>query len=120
MNTWRGLTVADCTAALPAPRNALVTVRLFSLPWSWPSAPTPSTPAGDMRPVTLGIYKDIGSNNQERSAPWPPPFPPPSCWSPPSGASPPVSPRALPRTGHIRGSQLAGWQSQSDGTKDCP
>ena len=52
---------------LPVSRNALVTVSLFSFLWAWSDFVFANTldGGGDLRPITLGIYKYIGNNNQE-------------------------------------------------------
>jgi multiple sugar transport system permease protein len=55
---------------LPVSRNALVTVSLFSFLWAWSDFVFANTldGGGDWRPITLGIYKYIGNNNQEWNA----------------------------------------------------
>jgi multiple sugar transport system permease protein len=55
---------------LPVSRNALVTVSLFSFLWAWSDFVFANTldGGGGMRPITLGIYKYIGNNNQEWNA----------------------------------------------------
>jgi multiple sugar transport system permease protein len=65
-NTWRTFT----SVVLPVSRNAVVTVSLFSFLWAWSDFVFANTldSGGDMRPITLGIYKYIGNNNQEWNA----------------------------------------------------
>jgi multiple sugar transport system permease protein len=55
---------------LPVSRNALVTVSLFSFLWAWSDFVFANTldAGGSMRPITLGIYRYIGNNNQEWNA----------------------------------------------------
>ncbi|WUH89538.1 carbohydrate ABC transporter permease [Streptomyces sp. NBC_00433] len=62
-NTWRTFV----SVVLPVSRNAVVTVSLFSFLWAWSDFVFANTldSGGDMRPITLGIYKYIGNNNQE-------------------------------------------------------
>jgi multiple sugar transport system permease protein len=64
--TWRTFT----SIALPVSRNAIVTVALFSFLWAWSDFVFANTldSGGTMRPITLGIYKYIGNNNQEWNA----------------------------------------------------
>jgi multiple sugar transport system permease protein len=52
---------------LPVSRNAAVTVSLFAFLWAWSDFVFASTldANGDMQPITLGIYRYIGNNNQE-------------------------------------------------------
>ena len=52
---------------LPISRNAVVTVSLFAFLWAWSDFIFASTldSGGTRRPITLGIYKYIGNNNQE-------------------------------------------------------
>lgn len=53
---------------LPISRNAAVTVALFAFLWSWSDflfASTLNRGGGDNRPITMGIYDYIGSQNQE-------------------------------------------------------
>jgi len=53
---------------LPISRNAAVTVALFAFLWSWSDflfASTLNRGGGDRRPITMGIYDYIGSQNQE-------------------------------------------------------
>ncbi|MBD0734881.1 carbohydrate ABC transporter permease [Streptomyces sp. CBMA29] len=65
-NTWRTFTAI----VLPVSRNAVVTVSLFTFLWAWSDFVFANTldSGGDMRPITLGIYKYIGNNNQEWNA----------------------------------------------------
>ncbi|MFK4099502.1 carbohydrate ABC transporter permease [Streptomyces sp. NPDC019531] len=58
------------SVVLPVSRNALVTVSLFSFLWAWSDFVFANTldGGGDLRPITLGIYKYIGNNNQEWNA----------------------------------------------------
>jgi len=64
--TWRTFTAV----ILPVSRNAIVTVSLFSFLWAWSDFVFANTldGGGSMRPITLGIYKYIGNNNQEWNA----------------------------------------------------
>lgn len=64
--TWRTFTAV----VLPVSRNAIVTVSLFSFLWAWSDFVFANTldGGGDLRPITLGIYKYIGNNNQEWNA----------------------------------------------------
>ncbi len=52
---------------LPVSRNAMVTVSLFAFLWAWSDFIFASTldGGGDSQPITLGIYRYIGNNNQE-------------------------------------------------------
>jgi multiple sugar transport system permease protein len=52
---------------LPVSRNGLITVSLFAFLWSWSDFIFASTldSGGSHKPITLGIYKYIGNNNQE-------------------------------------------------------
>ncbi|WP_174247784.1 carbohydrate ABC transporter permease [Galbitalea soli] len=52
---------------LPISRNSIVTVSLFAFLWAWSDFIFASTldGGGDLQPITLGIYKYIGNNNQE-------------------------------------------------------
>jgi multiple sugar transport system permease protein len=65
-NVWRTFT----SVVLPVSRNAVVTVSLFSFLWAWSDFVFANTldGGGGMRPITLGIYKYIGNNNQEWNA----------------------------------------------------
>ena len=55
---------------LPLSRNAIVTVSLFAFLWAWSDFVFASTldQGGDHQPITLGIYRYIGNNNQEWNA----------------------------------------------------
>jgi multiple sugar transport system permease protein len=55
---------------LPISRNAVVTVSLFAFLWAWSDFIFASTldGGGNLRPITLGIYRYIGNNNQEWNA----------------------------------------------------
>ncbi|MGW6405500.1 carbohydrate ABC transporter permease, partial [Streptomyces sp. NPDC055134] len=52
---------------LPLSRNSVVTVSLFSFLWSWSDFIFANTLASSSswKPITLGIYRYIGNNNQE-------------------------------------------------------
>jgi len=65
-NVWRTFV----SVVLPVSRNAIVTVSLFSFLWAWSDFIFANTldSGGGMRPITLGIYKYIGNNNQEWNA----------------------------------------------------
>jgi multiple sugar transport system permease protein len=58
------------SVVLPVSRNAVVTVSLFSFLWAWSDFVFASTldGGGSLRPITLGIYRYIGNNNQEWNA----------------------------------------------------
>jgi multiple sugar transport system permease protein len=58
------------SVVLPVSRNALVTVSLFTFLWAWSDFVFANTldGGGDLRPITLGIYKYVGNNNQEWNA----------------------------------------------------
>lgn len=64
--TWRTFR----SVVLPVSRNAVVTVSLFSFLWAWSDFVFANTldGGGTWRPITLGIYKYIGNNNQEWNA----------------------------------------------------
>ena len=56
------------SVALPISRNASVTAALFTFLWAWSDflfASTLNRDGGNLRPITLGIYDYIGSQNQE-------------------------------------------------------
>jgi multiple sugar transport system permease protein len=55
------------SVVLPVSRNASVTVALFSFLWSWSDFIFATTldGGGVHQPITLGIYRYIGNNNQE-------------------------------------------------------
>jgi multiple sugar transport system permease protein len=65
-NVWRTFT----SVVLPVSRNAVVTVSLFGFLWAWSDFVFANTldSGGGMRPITLGIYRYIGNNNQEWNA----------------------------------------------------
>ena len=53
---------------LPISRNAAVTVALFAFLWAWSDfifASTLNREGGRLRPITMGLYDYIGSQNQE-------------------------------------------------------
>jgi multiple sugar transport system permease protein len=56
--------------ALPLTRNGIITASLFAFLWSWSDFIFASTldGGGTRKPITLGIYKYIGNNNQEWNA----------------------------------------------------
>jgi multiple sugar transport system permease protein len=62
-NSWRTFWYV----VLPISRNPIVTVSLFAFLWAWSDFIFASTldSGGSMQPITLGIYKYIGNNNQE-------------------------------------------------------
>jgi len=62
-NSWRTF----WHIVLPISRNPLVTVSLFAFLWAWSDFIFASTldSGGSLQPITLGIYKYIGNNNQE-------------------------------------------------------
>ncbi|MGW3108876.1 carbohydrate ABC transporter permease [Streptomyces sp. NPDC001100] len=64
--TWRTFR----SVVLPLSRNAIVTVSLFGFLWAWSDFVFANTldGGGTWRPITLGIYKYIGNNNQEWNA----------------------------------------------------
>jgi multiple sugar transport system permease protein len=55
---------------LPVSRNAIVTVSLFAFLWAWSDFIFATTldGGGDLQPITLGIYRYIGNNNQQWNA----------------------------------------------------
>ncbi|MEU4227695.1 carbohydrate ABC transporter permease [Nonomuraea sp. NPDC026600] len=55
---------------LPVSRNSIITVSLFAFLWAWSDFIFASTldQGGDHQPITLGIYRYIGNNNQEWNA----------------------------------------------------
>lgn len=62
--TWK----AFLWVVLPLSRNAAVTVGLFSFLWAWSDflfASTLNREGGRLRPITMGLYDYIGSQNQE-------------------------------------------------------
>jgi len=58
------------SVVLPISRNGLVTAALFTFLWAWSDFIFASTldGGGNLRPITLGIYRYIGNNNQEWNA----------------------------------------------------
>jgi multiple sugar transport system permease protein len=58
------------SVVLPVSRNATVTVSLFSFLWAWSDFIFASTldQGGSHLPITLGIYRYIGNNNQQWNA----------------------------------------------------
>ncbi len=61
---WR----AFVSIVLPISRNSAVTVGLFAFLWAWSDflfASTLNRDGGDLRPITMGLYDYIGSQNQE-------------------------------------------------------
>ena len=56
------------SVVMPVSRNAAVTVALFTFLWAWSDflfASTLNRGGGNLRPITMGIYDYIGSQNQE-------------------------------------------------------
>jgi multiple sugar transport system permease protein len=55
---------------VPLSRNAIITVSLFAFLWAWSDFVFASTldQGGELQPITLGIYRYIGNNNQEWNA----------------------------------------------------
>ena len=55
------------SVVLPVSRNSIVTVSLFAFLWAWSDFIFATTldGGGDFQPITLGIYRYIGNNNQE-------------------------------------------------------
>lgn len=62
-STWRTFV----SIVLPLSRNPIVTVSLFAFLWAWSDFIFASTldSGGGHKPITLGIYKYIGNNNQQ-------------------------------------------------------
>ncbi|MDX8142390.1 carbohydrate ABC transporter permease [Lentzea sp. BCCO 10_0061] len=60
---WR----AFVSVVLPASRNGVITAALFSFLWAWSDFLFAATldSGGALQPLTLGIYRYIGNNNQE-------------------------------------------------------
>ncbi|MEU7476849.1 carbohydrate ABC transporter permease [Lentzea sp. NPDC042327] len=58
------------SVVLPASRNGLVTAALFAFLWAWSDFVFAATldSGGAWQPLTLGIYRYIGNNNQEWNA----------------------------------------------------
>jgi multiple sugar transport system permease protein len=65
-NTWRVFR----SVMLPVSRNATVTVALFTFLWAWSDFIFANTldASGKHLPITLGIYRYIGNNNQQWNA----------------------------------------------------
>ena len=65
-NSWRTFR----SIILPVSRNSIVTVSLFTFLWAWSDFIFASTldRGGDLKPITLGIYKYIGNNTQDWNA----------------------------------------------------
>jgi multiple sugar transport system permease protein len=55
---------------LPLSRNGIVTAALFAFLWAWSDFVFATTldGGGTLQPLTLGIYRYIGNNNQEWNA----------------------------------------------------
>ena len=61
---WRSF----ISVVMPVSRNSAVTVALFTFLWAWSDflfASTLNRGGGNLRPITMGIYDYIGSQNQE-------------------------------------------------------
>ena len=58
------------SVVLPASRNGVVTAALFAFLWAWSDFLFAATldSGGELKPLTLGIYRYIGNNNQEWNA----------------------------------------------------
>jgi multiple sugar transport system permease protein len=58
------------SVVLPASRNGVITAALFSFLWAWSDFVFAATldAGGALQPLTLGIYRYIGNNNQEWNA----------------------------------------------------
>jgi multiple sugar transport system permease protein len=66
-NSWMTFT----RIVLPISRNSAVTVSLFAFLWAWSDfifASTLNREGGKLRPITMGLYDYIGSQNQEWGA----------------------------------------------------
>jgi multiple sugar transport system permease protein len=55
---------------MPVSRNSIVTVSLFAFLWAWSDFIFASSldGGGGLQPITMGIYRYIGNNNQEWNA----------------------------------------------------
>jgi multiple sugar transport system permease protein len=55
---------------LPLSRNGIITAALFAFLWAWSDFVFAATldSGGELKPLTLGIYRYIGNNNQEWNA----------------------------------------------------
>jgi multiple sugar transport system permease protein len=62
-SSWRTF----LSVVMPVSRNSIVTVSLFAFLWAWSDFVFASSldQGGSLQPITLGIYKYIGNNNQE-------------------------------------------------------
>jgi len=63
-SSWRTFV----SIVLPISRNSAVTVGLFAFLWAWSDflfASTLDREGGKLRPITMGLYDYIGSQNQE-------------------------------------------------------
>lgn len=58
------------SVVMPVSRNSIVTVSLFAFLWAWSDFIFASTidSGGALQPITMGIYRYIGNNNQQWSA----------------------------------------------------
>jgi multiple sugar transport system permease protein len=58
------------SVVLPLSRNSIVTVSLFTFLWTWSDFIFASTldRGGDLKPITMGIYRYIGNNTQDWNA----------------------------------------------------
>ena len=58
------------SVVLPVSRNGTVTAALFAFLWAWSDFVFAATldSGGSLQPLTLGIYRYIGNNNQEWNA----------------------------------------------------
>jgi multiple sugar transport system permease protein len=58
------------SVVLPVSRNSIVTVSLFAFLWAWSDFIFASSldGGGGLQPITMGIYRYIGNNNQEWNA----------------------------------------------------
>ncbi|MBO3751797.1 carbohydrate ABC transporter permease [Streptosporangiaceae bacterium NEAU-GS5] len=58
------------SVVLPVSRNSVITVSLFAFLWAWSDFIFASTldQGGEREPITLGIYRYIGNNNQQWNA----------------------------------------------------
>jgi multiple sugar transport system permease protein len=58
------------SVVLPVSRNGIVTAALFAFLWAWSDFVFATTvdSGGELKPLTLGIYRYIGNNNQEWNA----------------------------------------------------
>ena len=58
------------SVVMPVSRNSIVTVSLFAFLWAWSDFIFASTVdgGGGLQPITMGIYRYIGNNNQQWNA----------------------------------------------------